>query len=169
MAQKLIYDIFPEIVAKAAEICGKPLRFQTGTLEEINADLATPSDDALPLVWLITEKIPFKRGIKPVSIDVEARISFVIAQFTLKEYTTAQRIEYNFIPDLYPILRAIEKAVLDCTDIHFGNGVESLECDQSDLFCWGRADSKVFIKNVDVILVENLNLKIKKQTCYGKS
>ena len=170
--QRHIYEIMEAVAVRTSELANRSLNFMYGDLAEVNESLknmgATPEYAALrfPLIWLVTP-IEGTKWDDNTDIYFVCSVSLIIAEQSNANYKTQDRIDKNFTPVLFPIVDALEDALLDNVDLHFDK--RKLKPTKVTIETRIGKQTEPFQTFTDLIHIENLELKIKKTSCYGNN
>ena len=170
MMQKTIYDVFESVAQRTSILSGIDLNYLYGDIKEVAMQIEGmkkhPKTAAkrFPLLWRMLP-IKGKKSNDNQDVDFDCSITLIIAQYAQTSLTTPERIKSTYEPTLYPLFDSLQQALLDNTDLHFEKGVVE-PFDYSDEPFWYR-DREPFADFIDAILIQNLNLKIKRTLCYG--
>lgn len=169
---KSINEIFREISKRVSDQYGKNVSYMFGDWDYISDQLTawsrSPETSKLkfPIICLYS---PYKE------IRDEKRrasLNMLICVNTLKEYTNEQREEFSFVSVLRPIYDILMKEINNSPHIEsVYNGM--IPHSYSENYRYGRvgvygSDKKPFNDRIDGIDIENLELTIKKEVCYGE-
>lgn len=103
--------------------------------------------------------------------EAVANVSLTFAVETLSRYTNEERYEYSFKAQLEPLLESFFEQIKahKLIDTPYNGKFKFVRRDRYDLGARGAMDSKEkpFSYLIDAIEIENLELKIKTETCHG--
>ena len=170
-----IVEIFSDVAARVANSTGMNINYQFGDDVYVRNQLEIMSKDALgkakskyPLLCLIT---PFDEDKTDARYYCTTNLNFVIAVNTLSGYTNKQRLDISFKKCLHPVYNSFINEIKKESrfDIDYD---EVIKHTYSDNFSYGSrgvmaSDGSKF-ELIDAIDIKNMEIKIKKEKCYGK-
>jgi len=170
-----IIDIISEVCKSTGKCIGKEINFLFGDTVYINTILKTYSKSAninglkFPLIALHTPFVE-KRGYNK-QFEAESELSLTIAVKTLSGYTNEKRLNESFKKQLHPMYKAFMDSYLNHKLIYdnYDDTIPHLYRERYDLGSRGAMDSKgkTLDDLIDAIELENLEIKVKKEICYG--
>jgi len=171
-----IQEILAEVSKKTGDRIGQNINFMFGDIEYIKNGLSIQSKSQItskfkfPLNVLFT---PFneQRGVS-VNIYTESNVSLMFAIETSSRYTNEERLQYSFINILRPMYEVflVELKNHPLIDLQYNSEVPHTYRERYDYGSRGVMDSNNKKANdlIDAIEIENLEIKVKKENCYGK-
>ena len=172
MQEVLIVNEIRNVVNKTnAELTkigfGQTVYYSYGHPKEINQRLQTLSessedkDKLFPRIMLLTD-IPITHNI--VGFWGQARLRFLICNYTEAEYTAEERTDNNFIPILHPIKKAFIDALSTYGLFTFDTVPQYTE---TDCYYYGSQinDKNEFNNRIDAIEITDLLVNITAKIC----
>lgn len=179
-----ITDLFKDVAEKVNAVLSTratdpfPVFFDYGYKNEVTRNLThkdagiTTKDKKYPLIWLV---MAFKeRYVDDKDYYCELPdISIIIATITRNDSTSAQRIEANFVPRLYPIYTELLNQIA-ASGYFTVLSPESIPHEKIDRPYWGGEEetartmtgsANLFNDFIDAIQIRGLNLFVNESVC----
>ena len=169
-----IIDIFKDITERVSKQTGFKVNYIFGdsiyirkTLAEMDKSQATRSE-RYPLIALFT---PFDENKNNKSYYCEVNLNFIIAVETLSDYTNESRKKNSFEAVIYPVYESFIKEIKNERRFDFGyrDIVPHISSDNYSYASRGVSSTDgVKFDRIDAMDIINLQLKVRKEQCYGK-
>lgn len=165
---KNIYEIFAKIATEIG------CNYLMGSFKEVQKRLMEQSKDVrqrdikYPLL-ILTTPIPQQFGTNS-KYEAIATVNLTLVTETQQIYTVQERLENVYKPVLYPLYNSLMGQITNM--VYFDtNNIDELEFNYTDFFYY--SGDEVYTQNklaaiLDAITIENLELKILKQTCINE-
>jgi hypothetical protein len=170
MKSPVIIDLFKAITLQVSTKMGKDVNFLHGHPKEITDTLAemtknpTASAKKYPLIAL------FQDFEEDKSTDfIRIRPQLIIATMTKNTLKAADRYEFTFKPELYPIYDNLLEVIAKCGYFNEAT-VKQIKHIKIDRLYWGRtglygSEKNIFNDFIDCIEIKELTLNVKPKSC----
>lgn len=171
---KGIIEVIGEVVEQAGKKYGKDINYLFGDSVYINNELTLQGKSEktriykFPLIALFTS---FSESRTDPDVFTSARVSLLIAVKAVSSDTNNTRLNESFIKQLRPIYKCFmgEFKKHPSIDVQYNGVIPHTYQENYNYGAKGAMDSqnKPLVDLIDAIDIGNLNIKLKKETCYG--